>query len=432
MLNAKSLLNVRRLLGALMVGIVAVALAGCGKNAAKSEDANVRFLNLAPESGSLSVLLNTDSSNWQSNVAYQASTDFKTIPSGSQRVRISNTGGTIIDTTIGFAGQRKQLMIAFGGQSSVGLGVLQNDIPTSSSGNAKLRVTSFAVGIGAFDVYMTLPTEDYRTVEPKLRNVSGGIYEVPVGTYTIRLTSTGTKDLLFEMASKAFEDRKYYNLGLYNQGSGALPNGFWVVQDDDTAPQLLTNTVSRVRGINSQAANATVNVRVGANLAFTNIPFGGISSYTRIAAGDGTVSFTETTAGSTLSSFTGAFAGGRDYSIFLAPGIAGGPVTAFRVLDTTFPPSTGKVRVRLVNASSAADLALALSFTPTTPTVATSAASSYVEVAAGAGTPVTITQGTTGTPVLSLTGTDLTSGLTYTFVVSGVPGALGLTVRQDN
>jgi hypothetical protein len=31
-----------------------------------------------------------------------------------------------------------------------------------------------------------------------------------------------------------------------------------------------------------------------------------------------------------------------------------------------------------------------------------------------------------------LTGTDLTAGLTYTFVVSGTPGALILTVRQDN
>jgi hypothetical protein len=45
---------------------------------------------------------------------------------------------------------------------------------------------------------------------------------------------------------------------------------------------------------------------------------------------------------------------------------------------------------------------------------------------------VTITQGTAATPVLSLTGTDLTAGQTYTFVVGGVPGALVLTVRQDN
>jgi hypothetical protein len=432
MLNTTSFLNARRVLGGIFLGFAALALVGCGKNAAKSEDATVRFLNLAPESGSLNVLLNTDSSNWQSNVAYQSGTDFKSIPSGSQRVRVSNSGGTIIDTNVGFAGQRKQLLVVYGGQSSVGVGLLQNDIPTSSTGNAKLRVASYAVGIGTFDVYMTLPTEDYRSVEPKLRNVTGGIFEVPVGTYTIRLTSTGTKDLLFEMPSRAFEDRKYYNLGLYNQGSGALPNGFWVVQDDDTAPQLLTNSVSRVRAINAQATTATVNVRVGTTLAFTNIPFGGISSYTRTTAGDGSVAFTETSLGATLSAFNGTFAGGRDYSVFLAPGLAGGPVTAFRTLDTTFPPSSGKARIRLVNASSAADLALALSFTPTTPAVATRSASNYVEVTSGAGTPVTITQGTTATPVLSLTGTDLTNGQTYTFVVSGVPGALVLTVRQDN
>ncbi|MCA2998620.1 MAG: DUF4397 domain-containing protein [Rhodocyclaceae bacterium] len=424
--------GVRLLFTSILMVAVSLISTGCGKNAAKSEDASVRMINLAPESGSLSVLLNTESSNWQSNVGYKESTGFKSIANGSQRVRISNAGGVIVDTSIGFSGQRKQLLVVYGGQSSVGVSILQNDIAASSQGNSKLRVVSYAVGLAAFDVYMTTATEDYRTVEPKLRNVTGGVYETPVGTYTIRLTSTGTKDLLFEMPARAFEDRKYYNLGLFNEGSGALPNAFFVTQDDDTAPTVLTSTVSRVRAINAQATNATVNVRVGTTLAFTNIPFGGISSYTRTAAGDGSVAFTDTTAGATLSAFSGTFAGGRDYSVFLAPGLAGGPVTAFRTLDTTFPPSSGKARVRLVNASSAADLALALSFTPTTPAVATRAASNYFEVAPGAGTPVTITQGTTATPVLSLTGTDLTAGLTYTFVVSGTPGALILTVRQDN
>jgi hypothetical protein len=422
----------RLMLSSIVMVAVSLIATGCGKNAAKSEDASVRMINLAPESGSLSVLLNTESSNWQSNVGYKQSTGFKSIANGSQRVRISNAGGVIVDTSVGFSGQRKQMLVVYGGQSSVGVSVLQNDIAASSQGNSKLRVVSYAVGLAAFDVYMTTATEDYRTVEPKLRNVTGGIYETPVGTYTVRLTSTGTKDLLFEMPARAFEDRKYYNLGLFNEGSGALPNAFFVTQDDDTAPTVLTSTVSRVRAINAQATNATVNVRVGTTLAFTNIPFGGISSYTRTTAGDGSVAFTDTTAGATLSAFSGTFAGGRDYSVFLAPGLAGGPVTAFRTLDTTFPPSSGKARVRLVNASSAADLALALSFTPTTPAVATRAASNYIEVASGAGTPVTITQGTTATPVLSLTGTDLTAGLTYTFVVSGTPGALILTVRQDN
>ncbi|MFN8988270.1 MAG: DUF4397 domain-containing protein, partial [Burkholderiales bacterium] len=161
---------VRLLLSSIAMVAMSLLATGCGKNEAKSEDASVRMINLAPESGSLSVLLNTESSNWQSNVAYKASTEFKSIGNGSQRVRISNAGGTIVDTTIGFSGQRKQLLVVYGGQSSVGVSVLQNDIAASSSGNSKLRVVSYAVGLAAFDVYMTTATEDYRTVEPKLRN----------------------------------------------------------------------------------------------------------------------------------------------------------------------------------------------------------------------------------------------------------------------
>ncbi len=437
----------RLLLSSIATVAVSLFATGCGNGGttsdARTADASVRMINLAPESGALNVLLNTESSNWQSNVAYKASTEYKTIANGSQRVRISNASGTIVDTTIGFTGQRKQLMVVYGGQSSIGVGVLQNDIPTSSAGNSKLRVVSYAVGLAAFDVYLTTATEDYRAVEPKLRNVTGGIVEVPAGTYTVRLTSASTKDLVFETPARAFEDRKYYNLGLFNEGSGALANAFLVTQDDDAAPQLLTSTITRIRAVN--ALPGTVNVFIGpissstATPAFTNIPFGGISSYTRTAAGGISVFFLGTT-GDITRALEGTFEGGRDYSVFLSVRLSGGTTIAFRVLDTTLPPSPGKARVRLVNATNVPEnLALSLSFTPTTPGVGPSSASNYIEVTPGAGTPVTITQGADATPLLSLAGTDLTAGSTYTFVVSGSPasplvpvGNLRLTVRQDN
>jgi hypothetical protein len=412
--------------------LVTAIIAGCGKNDAKNEDAEVRVLNLAPESGSLSIVIEDETTNWQSGIGYKTTTAFKNVANGTKRVRISNSGGVIIDQNLSMQGQKKQLLVIFGGKSSLGVGFLNNDISSSASGKAKLRLSSFAVGLGSYDLYMTTSTENYLTVEPKLRGVSNTTYEIDVGTYAIRLTSPNTKDILFELPARSFEDRKYYNLALYNEGSTELPNAFWAQQDDDTAPQLLTSTVSRIRGINSQATYPTVNVNIGSARVFTNIPFGGISSFTRATSGTRSVSFSETTNGATLSTINDSFDGGRDYSVFLSPNPAGGLPIAFRTLDRNFPPSAGKARVRLVNASSVADLGLALSFSPTTTSVASRAASDYVEVNAGDGTPVTITQGVVATPVLTLSGTDLSAGRTYTFVVSGIAGALGLAVRQDN
>jgi Domain of unknown function (DUF4397) len=409
--------------------ITAFTLAGCGKNSSNT-DGELRVLHLAPESGNLSVRVDDETSNWQSDIGFKQTTAFKSIGESSRRFRVSNSGGVILDSTFGVATSAKQMLVIYGGASSVGMTLLKNDISSSSSGKSKLRLISYGVGLGTFDLYMTTASEDYRSVEPKQRNTSGTTYEIDTGTYTVRLTSPNTKDILFEMPARSFDDRKYYNLVLYNEGSAELPNAFWLTQDDTNAPELLTSTVSRVRAINSQATFPTVSVNIGSTRVFTTIPFGGISSFARTASGNRVVSFAETTNGNTVGSVSSTLVGGRDYSAFLAPSGAG--AAAFIVLDRNFPPSSGKVRVRLVNASSAADLALALSFSPISPSIGVQQASNYFEVNAGDGTPVTITQGAANTPVLNLSGTDLSAGRTYTFVVSGVPGALGLAVRQDN
>jgi hypothetical protein len=402
-------------------------LTGCGKNDSKSEDAEVRVLHLAPESGTLSLRIEDEDTQWQSGVAFKAITSYKNIANGTKRVRVSNSSGVIVDTSIGFTGQKKQTMIVYGGSSSLGLATLQNDISTSSSGKAKLRLINFSVGLGSYDLYMTTNNEDYRSVEPKVRSTSGTVYEVDTGSYAIKLTSPGTKDVLFELPSRSFDDRKYYNLALYNEGSGELPNAFWVQQDSDTAPEFIASTVTRIRAANGQSAVTNVNINVGGTRVFTNIPFGGISSFARATSGTRTVSFIDSSNGDTVASINDSFEGGRDYSVFLAPN-----AIAFRTLDRVFPPGSGKTRVRLVNATTIADLGLSLSFSPVTSGVLTRTASNYIEVTAGDGTPVTVTQGAASTPVVNLSGTDLSTGRTYSFVVGGVPGNITLTVRQDN
>lgn len=416
----------------LAIGLLATALLfACGKSD-NSTKAQLRMLNLAPESGTFAMRIKDESTDWLSNIAYKNTTSFKDLDSGSIRTRISNAGGVVLDNTISYLAGRKQLLAIYGGKSSLSLMVLQNDITSSASGKTKLRLINMAVGLGIYDLYLTTSSEDYRSVEPKLRNVSGTTYEFDAGSYAMRLTSPGTKDILFEIPSRSYDSQKYYNVGLYNEGSGELPQGFWLQQDSDSAPEFITSTVTRLRAGNGQQQYPNLNVQIGSTRAFTNIPFGGISSFTRTASGTRTVSYQEPVNGAVVSSVNDTFDGGRDYSVFLSPGLNGSPPSAFRVLDRIFPPSSGKTRVRLVNASTLTDLALALSFSPITPSIGTRASSDYFEVNAGDGTPVTITQGSSGTPVVNLSGTDLLSGRNYTFLVSGIAGALAITVRQDN
>ncbi len=412
--------------------VCATLLAGCGKNPEIIDDANVRVLNLAPEAGTINVVIDEATTNWQSAIAYQTTSAFKPVTNGSHRVRISNSGGVFLDTTLSMLMRQKQLLVIVGGKSTPAAVFINNDLLTPPAGKTRIRLTSLAIGLATFDFYVTAPTEDYLLISPQASGITSTLHEMNVGTYTVRLTAPGTKVVLFEIPARAFVDRTAYNLAIYNEGSGEIPNAFLIAQADDSAPQLLTSTVSRVRAINSQAANPTVNVNIGSTRVFNNVTFGGVSTFVRTSSGAKAVAFTEALSGTALSSVNDTFAGGRDYSVFLAPNPVGGLPIAFRTTDRIFPAANNKVRVRLVNASTVADLALALSAIAATPSVAVRSASDYVEVAPGIGVPVTITQGAAATPTLSLAGTDLTITKTYTFIVSGVAGALNLKVTQDN
>lgn len=409
-----------------------LTLAGCGKNE-DNQDANLRVLNLTVESGNLSIRVEDENDQWQTGIAPLTTTSFKNIDSGSQRLRISNSGGVIIDQDYNLLAEQKQLLLVYGGASSLGSALLNNDISSSESGKTKLRIFTAAVGLGTFDLYMTKADENYRSVEPKARNISGTTYEIDAGNYFVILTTPNTKDVIFQTtATRNFEDRKYYNLILFNAGSAELPSAYWLRQEDDAAPEFLTNPVSRIRAANTQVTIPSTNVTVDGTRVFTTITTGGVSSYAKIQSGTRTVGFTDGSSTQSVASVTQDFTGGRDYSTFLAANPAGGTPTAFSLLDKTLPPSSGKLRVRLVNASTLADLSLSLAFAAVTPTVPSRAASDYFEVTGGDGTSVTITQGAAATPVFSLAGTDLSAGRTYTFVVGGTSGALNLAVRQDN
>ena len=407
------------------------SLSGCGKNAETSKTSSLRAVNVAPESGTLNFVVDDATTNLQTGVAYKTSTGYSTVANGARRIRVSSSSGVILDQSVNAVSNERQLLVVYGGTSSVGMSLLNNDISNSASGNTKFRLINYAVGLGLYDVYVVGTGIDYNTVEPIARNTASVTYEVIAGTYGIVLTTPNTKDVLFKMPARALAAQQAYNLALFNEGSGELPSAFWLKQSDDTAPEFIANPVARVRAANSQSTVASVNVSVDGTRIFTSVPFGGVSNYAHTTSGAKVISYTDTSNAANPYVLNDTFNSAGDYSTFLSINPADNSIGIFRVDDKIFPPTSGKVRVRLVNASTLANLSLALAFTAVTPTVATRAASNYVEVTGGLGTPVTITQGAAATPVMSLAGTDLVAGGSYSIVVSGTATTLLLTPRQD-
>ena len=243
------------------------------------------------------------------------------------------------------------------------------------------------------------------------------------------------------MPARTLDNQQYYNLALFNEGSGELPSAFWVKQNDDTtAPEFIANPVSRVRAANSQSAAAITNVSVDGVRLFTNVTFGGVSNYAKTSSGPKTITYTDTANLANTYTLTDTFVGAGDYSAFLSTNPANGSISVFRIADKLLPPTAGKVRLRLVNASTAQDISLSLNFgSILTPLVPPRTASNYIETIGGTGSNVTVSQGAAAVSLINTTA-DLLVGGSYSIIVSGTPPAsspltsaspLQITIRLD-
>lgn len=424
---------------AVLLGVT--GLTSCGKNSTGNSNSSVRVVNLAPESGNLSLVVDNATTNLQSAITYKATTGYANVASGSRRIRVSNTSGVILDQTINAVAQQHQLLVVYGGASSVGGAFLNNDQTGVAAGSSRVRLINFAVGLGLYDFYLIASGVDYSTVEPTVKGTASTTFEVVAGSYQIVLTSPGTKDVVFKMPARTLDNQQYYNLALFNEGSGELPSAFWIKQNDDTtAPEFIANPVSRVRAANSQSAAAITNVSVDGVRLFTNVTFGGVSNYAKTSSGPKTITYTDTANLANTYTLTDTFVGAGDYSAFLATNPANGSISVFRIADKLLPPTAGKVRLRLVNASTAQDISLSLNFgSILTPLVPPRTASNYIETIGGTGSNITVSQGAAAISLINTTA-DLLVGGSYSIIISGTPPAsspltsaspLQITIRLD-
>ncbi len=425
---------------AAVAAIAAIGLSGCGKNSSQSTVSSVRILNIAPEAGAISIsaFINgaTTATNFQSGIAYKATSGYTDITSGAQSFQISNAGGVITTTPTAFSlsvvSQQKQLLVVFGGATTTSAAFLNNDQSNVASTNARVRVANYMVGLGTFDVYVVGSAVDYNTVSPTIATGTG-IYDVAIGSYQVILTSPGTKDIVLRVPARQLDAQQVYNLGLFNAGSGELPSAFWLKQNDDTGtPEFINSTISRIRSVNSQSTVASTNVNVNGALLFTNVTYGTASNFEKTSSGAKTIVYSDAGNPPSTNTYTlnTTFDGATDYSTFLSINPADNSISAFSISDKIFPPKGTNIRVRLVNATTIPNLALSIGNKPLTGLTATRAASAYFETTGGLGTTVSVSRDTAATAVISDT-KDLTGGGSYSIIVSGTLANPAILTKLD-
>lgn len=423
---------------AAIVCLAALALGGCGLNpSGNGTGTTLRVANLMP--GTTAVTVTAGDTTYMAAAPFETFTGYADITAGNYvfNVSLAGTPAPVFTSTGSLANVSAYTFIAYGPTTLAG-GLLLTDtlLVHVPSGNFGFRLVNVSPTAGLIDAYLTAPGADLAAASPV---VSGVVYNtfsnfinVPLGSYELRITRSGTKEVIFVAALPAAPDGGGQTVAAYTRGSGRLVNV--ALFTDGSPATTLSNRLARLKAANASSAPSPLNLFVDGSLTLANVPYASVSNYQGVNAGTRTITVeAAATPGATLLTTSPALGPATDTSIALYG--AAGSLGALVLTDANVTSLTLKAQVRFVNVASALGaLDVYANGTLATAGVAQYAASPYVlldALAAGTTYQFDFDPAGTTTPALSLPGVSLTGGSIYTIYVVGPPGGLQGIVVQD-
>ncbi len=435
----------RVLLGMFWSALLAAGLTACNTGEGVTDPAtrfsDLRVANFIPDAtGPVNVTV--AGQNLVSGVGFEMVTPYQQINSGAQSVEVSvaGTAGNIISTTPTFVGATNYSFLTYGSAEEPAFVAITDVYVDPGAGMFSIRAVNAATGVKSVDVYVTPPGADLNIAAPNLAGVGLGTASLaiilPVGDYEIRVTSSGTKDVIYDTTPTSFAEHSAFEAVVYTKTSSRLVGVTMLNVDSFSTSFTNSNLKAQFKVINGSSVPSPLNVFVNQDLLLSNIPIGGSSSYLETLAGSPSLAVEATaTPGAPLLTITPNLGPGTDSSV-LFTGTAGA-LKALVLNDNNLQPVSDRARVRFVNGTTDVQaLDVFVNFSKQVGGLAMNSASSGIEFAADpdAGTNYQIDFNVAGTsqPSLQLNAVTLFGGRVYTIYVVGTQAALSGIVTQDN
>ena len=428
-----------RLVVALLSCLLVLTLAACS-HSGSGGSTSMRIVNVIPDAPAITVTVGGNTA--VSNLAFQQLTNYIGVSSGSQEIKVTANGGqsNAIDQTLQLPNSQVTYIVYNPVASAAALLVVDGGLTNPTSGTFAFRVINVAGGIGPVDVYLTPPGTDLNATSPTVASAAfsiiTGLQNPNPGSLELRVTPAGTKQVIYDTGAQNFTAGNFYEAVIFTVGSGQLVNVAMLNIDSTGSGQVNQNLLANFKVLNASQVPSPLNVLVDGTLTLSNLPFGSVSSYVTIPAGNHTFGIQATaTPGANLLDVATALSPSTDTSIALNG--ASGALTATILADNNLPPPVGRAKIRFVNSSpNQGPLDVYINFSKQVSGMSTNTASTYIEETADAslGTPFEFDFNVAGTttPVLKLPNTTLIAGHTYSLYVIGVAPALqGLLVKDD-
>ncbi len=423
--------------------LVALALCGCGKSGNNNNggDAQIRVVNAFFEAPSLDYVV--AGTTLAAALPFQGLRPYQGVSNGTQTFTVTVTGaGTpLVNATSVINGGANYTYVVYGPVTSVGAILALDSFNDPGGGFYAVRVMNTAAGIGPIDVYLTPPGADLTVAAPTVAAVAYGatslFISVTVGAnFEIRITPTGTKQVIYDSAPKVFAERSGTTILAYSKGSGTLVNVALLSSDSAGGGVVVDNLAAQYKVINASLVASPLNIFIDGNLQLSNIPYTGVSNYQQATAGSHAITVqAQATPGATLLTLNPNLSAATDTSIALVG--PAGSMNGVVLLDDNQPPATGSAGVRFVNTSAnVAAVDVYVNFSKQVTGLAMNNASSYLNLTASAltGTPYEFDFNVAGTvtAVLKLPSVTLLPTHKYTVYLAGPTATLQGIVTQDD
>ena len=401
----------------------------------------VRVVNLIPNAPGIILTLDSDAP-LVSGLGFEQLTQYIEVTSGTREFRVSADGGatTLIDVTQPLANGIDYTFIVYGPVEAANSQFqVDGGIIGPNAGTFLLRMTNLAPAARAIDVYLTAAGADLTLTAPIITSVPYGsttvFVSVTPGSYELRLTTNGTKEVIYDTGVIDFGDKTIVQAAAFGKGSSKLVNVAVLNIDAQGTGQVYENRLAEFKLVNGSSVGSPLNVFVDGVLTLANVPFAGVSNYQKTSTGSRNISIeSAATPGASLLALTSDLASATDTSI-----VVSGPSGALRALvltDNNLPSAAGRARVRFVNASpDLASVDVYANFAKTFAGILSNSASAYTELIAdstGTAYEFDFNLAGTTTPAIMLPNVTIAGGSTYTVYVVGPASALQGVVVSDN
>lgn len=415
--------------------LAALLLAACGAKGDTSKTGKVRTFNAVFESSALRVAI--DTTDIVSQLGYASLAQYKEIDQGTKTFAVYSSGGTkLFETSFNVQDNTKQLFVVAGTQGNYSGYFIDDSTAEPADNRIKVRMIHAAAGVPGMDLYLTSTTEDISAVNPTISNTvyrgNSGFLEMASGTYKLRLTPVGSKDVVYESDAITLASKDIVSFAAYPTGSGKLVNVTQLQHNDTGTGNLIASKIARFKAANGVPAT-TLNVLVDGVQRLSGIPFQGLSSYQSVASGSRQIRMEPAnTPGTAFAAATLNIDPAREYTLLSMGAPGSGSIVA--IADNTQTLNTAKIRVRVINAvNGGTPVNLLVNFTVSASDVAVASASRYVELDQGTfNISVSSSGGTTLFSLPSQTFDSDSAGKLYAVVLTGTPGAVQGVLVGDN